>query len=169
MSFPPGVGCVAGVASAVLHSWSDVLPWYSMYPPSFTLLIFFMYYHPYSRWHKRFLLNSKCTSIAVCADIVGFLRQGLSIFMVIVACGLSWHHIGIGKRVSVLENPTIKWSFHVLMSRSAALTRWICGVTNCYSIYFCLLYLLRIADASLYIQWTRGIYPILVRCYTCLV
>ena len=35
------------------------------------------------------LLNSNCPSIAVCDDIFEFRWQGLSIFKVIVACGMS--------------------------------------------------------------------------------
>ena len=59
MYFPPGVGCVACVVSVALHSWSNVTPQYSMYPPSFTLLRFFVYYHLYSRWRKRCFVEVK--------------------------------------------------------------------------------------------------------------
>ena len=54
------------------------------------------------------LLNSHHPSISLCADIVGFLWKGLSICKVIVACGISLHHIYIGKRVSVLDIPVMK-------------------------------------------------------------
>ena len=39
------------------------------------------------------LLKSNSPSIYVCADIFGFCRQGISIFKVIMACGISRHHI----------------------------------------------------------------------------
>ena len=42
------------------------------------------------------LLVSNGLSIAVCTDIVEFLRQGLNIFRLIVACGMRQHQIFIG-------------------------------------------------------------------------
>ena len=77
------------------------------------------------QWGVLFHLHRP--SISLCDDIVGFLRKGLSIFNFIVACGISLHHIWIGKRVSVLDSPATKWYFHVLMDHSTAFTRWICG------------------------------------------
>ena len=108
------------------------------------------------------LLNSKCPSSAVYADIIGFFQQDLIIFSSIVACGVSQNHRCIGKWVSTLERPSMKWYFHFLMPRSAALTRWMCGGTNWYSISFCLLYFLRLSDDSLPNQWTRGLYTLWV-------
>ena len=115
------------------------------------------------------LLKSNYPSSIVYADIVRFCRQGLIIFIFIVDCVISQHHRCIGKRVSMIEVPAMKWSFHVLMARSTALTWWICGGNNWYSISFCLCYLLRLAGASLSNQWTRVMYPIWVRCSSCLV
>ena len=115
------------------------------------------------------LLKSNFPSSSVYANIFGFRRQSLIIFNFIVACGSSQHHRCIGKHVSVLEIPALKWYFHVLMARSSALTRWICGSTNWYSIFFCLLYFLRLSDASLSNQWTRGLYRLVFRCSTFLV
>ena len=54
------------------------------------------------------LLKSNCPSIAVCADIFGFIRQGLRIFKGIVACGISQHHRCIEKRVFALDIHVMK-------------------------------------------------------------
>ena len=57
------------------------------------------------------LLKSNCPLIVVCVNIVGFLRQGLIIFKVTVACGISRHHRYIGKRVSVIFSPAMKFLY----------------------------------------------------------
>ena len=59
MYFPTYVGCVACVSLVVIHSYSDVLPRYSMYSPSFMLLRFFVYYHLYYRWCKKCFVEVK--------------------------------------------------------------------------------------------------------------
>ena len=169
MSFPPSVGCVACVASVALHIQFGAPPWYSMYSPSFTLLSFSCTITFIPGDASSVLLKSNCPSSAVYSGIVGFFWQGLIIFNVIVVCGISRHHRFIGKQVSVLVIPAMELSFHVLMDCSATLTRWICGSTNWYEISFYLLYLLSLFDESLFNQWTRGLYPIWVRCSTCLV
>ena len=79
------------------------------------------------------------------------------------------HQRCIGNRISVLSSTAIKWSFHVLMARSTALTRLMCEGTNWYHMYYFWLYLLKISEASLYIPCTRGLWPLFVRCLTCLV
>ena len=86
-----------------------------------------------------------------------------------MVCGISRNHRWIIKQVSAIDSPAMEWYLHVLMARSTAFTRWICGGTNWYSIYFCLFYFLRPDNDSLSSQWNHGMYPILVRCYTCLV
>ena len=166
MYFPPGVGCVSYVASVVLHSCSNVPPWCSMYYPSFTLLRFLCTIKFIPCGASSVLLKSNCNSISVCDKIVGFIRKGLSIFKVILVCGISLHRRCIGKWVPVLDTPTMKLFFHVMMDRSAVFTRWICGGTNWYSISFCLFYFLRLDYASFPSQCTRGLYPLLVGCST---
>ena len=112
------------------------------------------------------LLKSKCPSFYVYADMVGFFWHGLRISNIIVACGISQHHRFIGKWVYLLNKPVMKWSFHVLMSHSAVLTRWICVGNNWYSLSFCLFHFLRLAYASLSNQWTHVLYPLWFRCST---
>ena len=80
-----------------------------MYSQSFTLLRLFVCTATFITIGKRGVFkNSNFPSIAVCADIVGFSWQGLSIFKVIVACGMSPQHRCIGKQVSVLTSPAMK-------------------------------------------------------------
>ena len=80
-------------------------------------------------------------------NIVGFLWQGLSIFKVIVACGMSQHQICMGKWVSVFVSLVIKWSFHVLMAFPAAFTQWFFWGTNWYTMSSCWLYFSGLVDA----------------------
>ena len=103
------------------------------------------------------LLKSNGTSIAVCANIVGFCCQGLNVLKFIVACGMRRHQRCMGKWVYLLASPAIKWYFHVLMARSDAFTGWMCGSTNWYPISSCWLYFFSIYDASLSIQFDRGL------------
>ena len=115
------------------------------------------------------VLKSNSPSSVVCANIVGFFQKGFNVFNVIVVYGMRRHQIFMGNWVSVISSPTIKWSFRVLMVSFTVFTWWMCGVANCYLISSCLLYLLRLADASLSIQFTYGQYSLFVGCSTFLV
>ena len=98
-----------------------------------------------------------------------FCRHVIRIFKLIVACGMRWHHTCIGNQVSVIVSPAMKWYFHVLMAPYDAFTRWMCGGTNWYAISPCRLYFLRLSDASFSSQWAHVMYPLFLRCLTCLV
>ena len=108
ISLPPSIQCVACVALVFLHSWSNVPPWYFMYPPSFTLLSFSCTITFIPGGASGILLKSNYPSSAMYASIVGFPQQGIIVFSVIVACWISRHHRYIGKRVYVLEIPVTK-------------------------------------------------------------
>ena len=133
-------------------------------------------YHPSTSWIPQVLrcCSFSCTntfisggaggvfkksngpSITVCANIVGFLRQGFNIFKVVVACRMRQHQRYTVNWVSVLYITAINLSFHILMACSAALTRWMCGSNNWYLMSSWWLYVFSIADASLSSQYTRG-------------
>ena len=142
MYLPPGVGCVECVSLVVLHSWTDVPPWYSMYPQVLRCWGFSCIIPSIPGGASGVLLKSNCPSSAVYAYMVRVFQKCLIIFNVILSYGISKHHICTGKRVSVLDIRAIKWSFHVLMARSSALTWWIFGSTNWYSIYILFVVLL---------------------------
>ena len=52
-------------------------------------------------------------------------------FSVSCACLMSLHHRTDGKSSSHVQSPAMVWFLKVLMARSAALERWLCGSTDC--------------------------------------
>ena len=75
--------------------------------PSF-MLLFFLCTNTFIPGGARFFLKSNGSSILVCDNIVGFFQQGLNIFKVVVACGMSQHQRCIGNLVYTLASPAIK-------------------------------------------------------------
>ena len=96
MYLPTCCLCIASIAPIVLHFWADVQSQFSMDSISSTLLWFLCTDTFIPGGKKGVLLKSNDPLIAVCADIVGFRQQGLKIFKLIVACGMSQHQRCMG-------------------------------------------------------------------------
>ncbi len=92
----------------------------------------------------------------VLADLLGFRREKRSIFNVSSTCGRNSSHSWRGQCVSTVASAAMKCSLKVVMARSAALTRWLCGGTRWMLIFSDLMYFSTAAEHSLSITFSVG-------------
>ena len=118
-------------------------------------------YHPSMPWGSQESLSAGLTWATTCwpggasgvrlksnvpyswahAERFGLMRLPLSKLSVISAWGMRRSHRSRGNWGSVLHKPAMKWLLNVLMARSAAFRRCMCGGTNwkstCCSCMYC--------------------------------
>jgi hypothetical protein len=63
--------------------------------------------------------------------MLGLILEARSKFSVFCTCGANLSHNCSENSLSVIARATMKASLNVWMALSAALTLWLCGLTNC--------------------------------------
>ena len=105
-------------------------------------------------------LNSPCSYAY--PEMFGLMQNFRSKLSMRMACGISRHHIWIGKYLWVLESPAMKWSLKVLMARSNEFLQWMWGRTNWNFSFTSLMNFLRTFGHSLSRIFRCGLKPLLV-------
>ena len=77
---------------------------------------------------------------------------------------MRYNHIMVGNFLSHMISQAIKWFLKLFISISAALTRWLCGLTHCIWIFSSIKYILIDFDSTLSMIFKHGLDYLLVMC-----
>ena len=90
---------------------------------------------------------------------VGSILDLWIMFNLVAGWFANWSHNCVRHWLSVDHKPLMKWFLNVWMARSAALTRWLVGSTNCYLQFFERRYFLRGVTAWFSVTLKVGLCP----------